>query len=613
MKKKVGSAVLLAAILITAGCSFLGQGALPKPEVRVSKPLSPEAVKEIREVLAPADASRGWTFDLAAWLCPREKEALRAFLADVPRMDHPDERARAPFGEVRGWKGPFNSCGYGLAEWVRRAGHRYENADAWPWLRAHVMRNVFNYWVYFSVKQRGPNEGVGYRWEKEPPTWLVKASGLSGIPITALVHTEKDRGYYVPEADKWDGSSYGRHHTYDFIATCIDDPAAGLSADEQDRALAMLTHYAHDRVDHAELPQVTHRHEYAHYPIRTYVAIYRCFKGRYREAALAGDAVAQERWELAQRCLQAAEGLVWYGFHPAGPGKPRAIQGRDGSVYWAWDPGQPDDPYWHQLNQIRSEKPWYVGLRASAWFYLWMEPDCHQWIRDLIGWVIREEARWCTRDWNSLPPCSLAPNDRPGAAANGWLHGGMLPGPEGDRWVRADSRLLTPDTWSALPKETPYHPLTVLLARESDNGYWARWWPEPDDATGYLRYHYPKINVSQNGWPGDFGPRLDINGGASWAGMPDLLFLAGVLNGDVEQVKTACWLYHDYVGYSHLNWGGHDLRQPKAKATTTLYGGLHTTRGFYWVAMACGEILRCAAMDGALEGMLARVQGGGQP
>ena len=55
------------------------------------------------------------------------------------------------------------------------------------------------------------------------------------------------------------------------------------------------------------------------------------------------------------------------------------------------------------------------------------------------------------------------------------------------------------------------------------------------------------------------------------------------------------WLCHDYVAFSHLNHSGATLLWAKEDATKRLYGGLHKTRGFYWIVM-CGEVLRMAAV-----------------
>jgi len=582
----------------------------PEPEIACFSPPSEAKKAEIRAILEGTDSGPGsWSFDFRAWLEPLERRALADFLDDVPSLDNPHPRGMdGPLGEVWGWKAQYNTNGYGIGEWVRVCAHRYPELQdrAMAWLRAHVLRNIYNYWIYHAVKGRGPNEGVSYRWVSTLPPWIHDAAGLSGIPAEALAQRGPDGRWLIPQADKWDGSSYGRHHCYDFVANCAGDSDVPLTEAERELCFAMLEHYAEARID-GTLPTVTQRHEWGHYPIRTYVAIYRLFKGLYhveigRDVSkcveigrdTSKDAVASRRWDLAQKCLRAAEGMIWWGWDPRGPGRPRAVEGRDGTWFWAWDADDPDNPHWHGLNTPYTEWPWYVGLRASAWAYLYMEPDCSPWIRDLMAWVIREEARWCSRDWGALPVLSLEHDDLPGCGCNGWIQGGLLD--QGDRWVTQGRKCLTPDAWAALEPDEPYHPLTCIKHRESDNGYFDQWWK------GETRTHYSRIFVPKNTWPDDFGPRLDINGGASWAGMPDVLFLAGVLNGDVDQVKTAIWLCHDYLAWSNVNHSGSTLWKAKSSANPKLYG-FYRTRGFYFIAM-CGEVLRGVAMDGGLEELL---------
>lgn len=600
----ITSFLLITSVLLVLllGCTFVP----PEPIISGFPPSSEAKAAEIRAVVEGTDSS-GFTFDFRAWLEPLERRALADFLDDVPGPDNPNSRgAVAPLGEVWGWKGPFNTNGYGIGEWVRTCGHRYPELGprAFTWLRHHVLRNIYNYWIYHAVKGRGPNEGVAYRWMSDLPPWVREASSLSGIPVETLVHHD-GRGWLIPEADRWDGSSYGRHHTYDFVANCAGDSDVPLTGAERELCLVMLEHYAMTRLEGKKLPTVTQRHEWGHYPIRTYVAIYRLFKGMYSgawqegdpERDSGGDWVATRRWDLAQRCLRAAEASIWLGWHPHGPGRPRAVQGRDGTWFWAWDASDPDHPHWHGLNTCHTSWPWYVGLRASAWAYLYMEPDCSPWIRDLMSWVIREEARWCSRDWAGLPPLSLAHDDLPGSGSNGWLQGGI--GKAGDRWIRQDSTVLTPDEWAALAPDVAYHPLTCIKHRESDNGYYHRFWPNMPGGT--TRKHYSRIYVPKNTWPDDFGPRLDIPG--SWAGMPDVLFLAGVLEGDAKKVKTAIWMAHDYLAFNNINHSGSTLYKSKGDANPKWYG-FNKTRGFAWIAM-CGEIMRGVAMDGKLEGLLA--------
>jgi hypothetical protein len=560
----------------------------------------PQPVVEVERAAPSFAASARFTtqqfFDMKSWITPKEERALRDFLADVPSVEHPkivrDVEYPGPLGEVWGWKAPHNTNGYGIGDWVLRAAQRYNNADAFAWLHEHCMLNVHNYWLYFVAKGRGPNEGITYEYVDKLPGFVSDASAASGIPPEELVTKAKGK-YLVPKVYAWDGSSYGRHHCYDFLAHALNEARCGFTDAEHERIVQMLEHYATHTIT-GKIPKVTHRHEYAHYYVRSMVAIYQTFKHLYKEDAAAGDEPAVTRWEVAQRCLQYAEAIVWYGFDPKGPGFPRATQARDGSWLWAWDQRQPDEPGWNQLNNVQTSYPWYVGLRASAWFYLWTEPDCSQYTRDLIAWVVVQEARWCVRQWSALPGARV---DVAGTKVthNGWVQGGMLPSENSTRWIYEDTQLLTPSAWSALPMDANYHPLTCVKHRETDDGYFARWWP---DAPGnYERIHYPRIRISKDAWPDAFGPRLDINGGASWAGMPDVLFLAGLITGNEEWMHTGVWLCHDYLAFLNVNHSGDTLVRAKDDALEAWYG-FHTSRGFYWGACACGEILRKMIIDG---------------
>jgi hypothetical protein len=297
------------------------------------------------------------------------------------------------------------------------------------------------------------------------------------------------------------------------------------------------------------------------------------------------------------KCLRFAEGIVIWGWHPTGGGKPRPVVARDGFHLWAWDQDDPNNIQWHSLNQLYTEKPWYVGLRASAWFYLFMEPDTDPMVKNLIVWVLREEAKWCSRDWNALPELSIT---RDGfESCNGWVHGGMLSNATGTRWIYQDTVLLTADQWAALGEDVEYHPLTCIVHRESDNGYFDYYWPDPSNTSGMERWHYPKIRITVN-QPEDFGPHLDPTYG-SWAGMPDVLFLAGLINGNIEQVKTGIWMATDYLSYFNINHSGETLLRKKSQALKNWYRYSYRNRDFYWAAMACGEIMRLLILDGGMD------------
>jgi len=591
------------------GCAWFSS--LPTPIVEPPAVHTTTATEVEALRTAPTLMERSAFFDLASFIRVREETALLDFLHNAPKTETPKiingKEYPAPTGEVWGWKGVYNTNGYGLGEWVRRAAHYYNCEEAFPWLRHYTLLNVYNYWIYFQTKQRGPNEAVGYTYQKTLPAFVVSASLASGIPEDVLtVRTPK--GYIVPEATSWDGSSYSRHHCYEPVAKALLDQRIPLSDQEREWCAAMLEHYTRNQIGTAAVPKATTRHEWAHYPVRTYVSIYQAFKALYREAAeawLAGQEinwreivppsdvpVAVERWLLAKDALNYAVWTVYWSAHPQGGGKPRAVQNRNGDWMYAWDQSDPNNPEWHTLNQCYTERPWYVGLRASAWFWLWAEPDCPQWTKDLIVWSICEEARWCSRDWRFLPSLSTvsAQND----SCNGWIHGGFLPvEANSNRWIRESTALLTPDQWAALPTTVPYHPLTCLEARESDNGYFAHYWPTPDNPQGMERWHYPKRHITSTN-PKDriFGPRLDITGG-SWAGMPDVLFLAGMAQGDLEKIKLSIWLCYDYLAFFPILYYGETLQMPKDKAARKWYGtAAGNSRAFYWTAMACGEVLR---------------------
>ncbi len=537
-------------------------------------------------------------FDLGSWITPKEELALNDFLNDAPSVTNPKivngKEYPGPIGETWGWKGTHNTNGYGFGDWVLNAAKRHDHVEAFKWLRKHCLRNLYNYWLYFVVKGRGPNEGTGYEYVNAIPGFVQDASMASGIPAVDLIVKYQGR-YLVPKVYSWDGSSYARHHCYDFMAHAILEPRVGFTDDEKELIVQMLVHYARGRMETTKLPAVTHRHEWAHYYVRTYVAIYQTFKTLYKDSAERGEEPSVKRWELAKQCLQAAEGIVWYGFHPNGPGFPRAVQGKDGSWLYAWDRRTPNEPGWHSLNLIYTSQPWYVGLRSSAWFYLWTEPDCASSIRDLISWVIIEEAKWCTRDWSTLPGNMVDVNGTL-RSHNGWLQGGLLPFPGSSRWIFENTKLLSASEWSKLPDDVEYHPLTCIKYRETDDGYFHQWWP--DGAVGQKeRWHYPKVRVNHDPWPDAFGPRIDINGGASWCGMPDVLFLAGLLTGNKEWMRTGVWLCHDYLAFMNINHSGSTLCKSKSNALVKWYG-FYKSRSFQWGTLACGEILRKMILDG---------------
>jgi hypothetical protein len=649
---------------------------------------------------APPAAEPWW--DMKAWISPMERQALIDFIADQPKDGEYVSRLGGGYGvagEVHGWKGQFNTCGYGIGRWVRRMAHQHSNSAAFDWMAAHLRLNVRNWWIYYNARlaindpsPTGPNEAVAYEWTSDLDsfpidqgtgqprakdvalgvtfrTWLSAASGESGIPINELVYNEPDPAdpnktrYLVPRATGWNASSYGRHHCYDWLAECLTDTEITdrLGPVWVARARQMLVNYLHryifrgaqnidtyydlfvakkgqnnpliaqQRVNFVQPRRIVgnpnDRIHLVHYQVRTLQA--------YRALARAKFAPGTDEYKLSECCIEQAQLLLWWHFHPAGPGAPRIVKGRDGSDFWVWDQSDPTHPHWHYLSSLYMRQPWYIGLRASAFVYLYTDPECAPWCRSLIALWVKKEYEWASRDWNKIPPAAEAHDDTDLKLANASVQGGLFAtlddngnfdnrNPASDRHLREGRPVMRANQWAALGPNDWYHPLGSPYLLEGDAGYYNRFWPNPnleptapwrnaqdgnkEGQNGQrVRWHgkvrvYDLDGVSTKGpefaWPSDFSGYSIENNAGSWAAMPDLYLAYGLLYWNVEAIKTAMWFTHDRIVFSGRNYWGNTIAQRKSDGLTKLYGYPNEARAFYFTGMACGEITRMAVNAG---------------
>jgi hypothetical protein len=468
------------------------------------------------------------SFSFDAYVRPLEVQWLYDMLAEVDRDPYEHEWGGkvnvGPRGAAPGWKGPFNSTWYGHAEWIRQVAHRHGLDAAFIYLAYHIIVNVKDYWLFKELDGHGPNEAVGYVTIAEIPSWVQTAAEKSGIPVDELVHTLPDGTCLVPDPEGWGGSSYGRHHCYDWLCHCLNDDAVTSAMQREGlgdwipRAHAMIERYVQELLREAEaeglaFQKAGDRHEWAHYYPQTLHA----FSQLYADT------------ELGTKALDLAQAMVWFAIGRNGPGAPNEVTARNGEVLSMWDHGRAGW-IWNGYPQYKQLYPWnpwsqtwYHGLRAQAYALMAVDPRVRFDIREEIMFYVREVARWCSNDFNKLPPMV-------GNRGNALMHGGMLASYTEDSWCR-DRSPLTPSQWNELSDSTRVRPWAAM--------YWHETFDEYETGLSFGSHK---------------GPRLDSTGRGHWSMMADLVALAGKLNGDEELVLQGEWLAHDYVAYFDKNW-----------------------------------------------------------
>jgi hypothetical protein len=464
---------------------------------------------------------------LDSYVRPLEGAWLLEMLEDIDHQPYirvwGGKTNRGPRGTAPGWKGPFNTCWYGHAECVRQVANRHGIDHAFDWLAFHLVANVRDWWMYRELIGHGPNEAVTYlelQNKSDIPTWVHTAAEKAGIPVEELVHD----GLFIPDPSSWSGSSYGRHHCYDWLCHCLGDDAfiAAMHRNKLEawipRARAMIDRYVDELLKEATEEGVAwqkagDRHEWAHYYPQTLVAYYQ-LTGR-RDA------------------LQLAEAMIWFAIGRDGPGAPVGTIARDGTELLMWDHGSPGwiwagYPQYKQLYQWKPwSQAWYHGLRGQAYALAAVEPALAPHIREEIFFYLKEVAKWCRNDADRLPPLDIERLDD-GAGGNALIHGGMLGGL--DSWCR--SKGLTPEEWYDLSDKAQLRPWCAGKWLETHN-----------------EYHHPGLSFGSNQ-----GPTLDQTGRGNWAAMADLVISAGALLLDDSLKLQGEWLAHDYIAYFDKNW-----------------------------------------------------------
>lgn len=519
----------------------------------------------------------------------------------------------APHGESYGWKGAWNTNDYGIAEALRLDVHRYDNDELMDWLCRHVVLNVRNWWLYFKAKGRGPNEGVHYKTMPKSsrlPAWVYAAVDESGIPLHEMLTSNDDDNFILPDADRWDGSSYERHRCYAGIMKLRAD---GRFQDAMERngltkwlfrLDAMLERFVGDYLQGSDdlgygWKKAGNRHHWGHYPIMDLLAYYQMARDVYRpmvDAAYArlhdpkvdyhlqaemdnsGFLVSNpdwRRWELAKKALRTAEAMVWWCIGRGGPGSPVPVEARNGDTLWTWDNGHPGWSYkilgssWPQYLAYGWPEPehvsraWYDWLRAQAYAECALEPHFNQRAVTEIRSYLKQRAKWYSLDPEALPPMDMKQaGDQLACAGTG--QGGMKPDGLPHRFVTPGRPGMSAEEWAALPDDAKIHPVTVMFY---DHSFGDQFGPSS-------RYTGRPIWTNQ--------AKMDATGRGNWAGVGDLIWLAGIVTGDEEMQVQGDRYSVEYIDYFHKNGDSSSLIVTKGDRWTDHYA-TNRARAYYWL------------------------------